>query len=204
MAATLTLVTIGGVWSFVDGRRLERELSRVAVQQAALVEREAAAQRLLVELQVRAEEIAGELENERTRGAAMQSELESLRVAARRAVPGALSAIASIWLSPGRVRGGGEMERLILPPGDGLVRLLLDLGVDDYESYRASLHDADGEELWSQSKLAAQSIGDRVAVPVLLPTALLPRGDYSIRLSGATVSGSLELTGRYHLRAVRD
>ncbi len=59
----------------------------------------------------------------------------------------------------------------------------------------------DRTELWSQSKLGAASAGDRVAVTLILPSELLPRGDYSIRLSGLSSSGDLELVGRYYFRS---
>ena len=113
------------------------------------------------------------------------------------------SAVATVWLSPGLLRDLGEVERLRVPADSSLVRIQLDIGLDDYGTYRAVLNDANGDELWSQSKLAAASAGDKVAVTLTLPSELLPHGDYSIRLSGLSSSGDLELVGRYYFRVVK-
>jgi len=114
------------------------------------------------------------------------------------------SAVATVWLSPGLLRGQGEVERLIIPADSSLVRAQLDIGIDDYASYRAALKDANGDELWTQSKLTAATAGDTVAVTLTLPSELMPRGDYSIRLSGVSSSGDLELVGRYYFRVLKD
>jgi hypothetical protein len=109
---------------------------------------------------------------------------------------------ATVRLSPGLLRGMGEVERLILPREVSLVRVQLDIGVDDYGSYRAALKDADGDELWTQSQLAATSGVDKTTVDLALPAELMPQGDYSIRLSGLSTTGDLELVGRYYFRVL--
>jgi len=114
------------------------------------------------------------------------------------------SEIATVWLSPGLLRDLGAVERLILPPGPRLARVQLDIGVDDYASYRAALHDATGDEIWTQSKLTAAVVGDKVAITVTLPSELLPRGDYSIRVNGVSSTGELELVGRYYFRVLKE
>jgi hypothetical protein len=83
-----------------------------------------------------------------------------------------------------------------------LVRLRLDIGVDDYESYRAALHDAEGGELWTQSQMTAETSGERTVVVLTLPSQLLPRGDYHLRLSGLSTGGDFELVARYYFRAI--
>ncbi len=197
MAAALAAVVVGGAWILLNNQLLEDQLVQATREQEALAETEAAARQQFAEQQNRADQIAGELQDERTLRMALQGELESLRGATP------IVSIASIWLSPGLMRGGGEMERVVLPEEAILARLLLDLGIDDYANYRAVLNDAAGDELWSQAKLEAETIDGRVAVALSLPADLLPRGDYSIRLSGATASGDLELVGRYYLRVLR-
>jgi len=123
-----------------------------------------------------------------------------------------IAAVALAWLFAGNLhlreelagaRGMGEVERLILPADSSVVRIHLDLGIDDYESYRATLRDENGDEVWSQSKLQAATLDGKVAVAATLPTDILAPGDYSIRLSGFNGSGDLELVGRYRFRALR-
>ena len=75
--------------------------------------------------------------------------------------------------------------------------------MDDYTSYRAVLHDAEGEELLVQSKLEAQTSEATVIVPIDLPSSLMPHGDYQIQLTGRTRAGDLEVVGRYHFRTTR-
>ena len=94
------------------------------------------------------------------------------------------------------------MERLIIPPESSLVQVQLDIGVDDYDSYRAALNDANGDEIWTQSQLSATAAAEKVAVNITLPAEVLPNGDYYIRLSGVSSSGDLELVGRYYFRVL--
>lgn len=117
---------------------------------------------------------------------------------------GSATETASVWLEPGALtRGMGEIERLIVPADATLVRMHLDLGIDDYESYRATLGSGTGDEVWSQSQLQAEELDERVAVTLTLPAELLVPGDYTIRLSGLTISGDYELVGRYRFRALQ-
>jgi hypothetical protein len=141
----------------------------------------------------------GWLWTERLRLVQELATLEASRVA--ESVSGA---VATVWLAPGLLRGEGEVERILLPADATLVRIQLDLGIDDYASYRAALHDADGEEVWTQAKLAAAILDDKVAVTVTLPAEILPRGDYYIRLSGVSASSDLELVGRYYFRVLEE
>ena len=153
-----------------------------------------AASMLVVNL--RLEGRVGQLVSDR---AVLEEQIATLR-GAQRTVS---EAVATARLVPGLLRGPGEVERVMIPESSDLIRFQLDLGIDDYESYRATLHDASGDEFWTQSKLRASEIGETVAVTVTLPSELLPHGDYYFRLSGVTTTGHLELVGRYR-RAVLD
>jgi hypothetical protein len=62
------------------------------------------------------------------------------------------------------------------------VRLRLELPEDGYRLYRAALHDPDGGEIWSASKLRAAGKPGQPAVVVAVPSELLPRGDYLLKL----------------------
>jgi hypothetical protein len=82
--------------------------------------------------------------------------------------------------------------------------LLLELPDDGYTFYRAALLDIDGDEIWSQSKLTAESTEDQVAIAVLVPAALLAHGDYQMKVSGVTKSRDLESLASYTFRALPD
>lgn len=188
LAGLLLIALLGGTWALTDKLRLEGQLDQLTADLARLEEETASSQQELAEKQARMLELEEEIASLRERGAAATLS----------------SAIATVWLSPGLLRDLGEVERLIIPSDAGLVRVHLDIGVDDYVSYRARLDDADGDEMWTQSKLTATSTGDKVAVSVTLPSELLPSGDYSIRLSGVSSSRDLELVGRYYFRVVEE
>jgi hypothetical protein len=163
--------------------------------QAALVVLAVAGALWMLVAKLELEDRIGQMAAERV---ILEQRIESLREA-RQAVQ---TTVATALLAPGLLRGLGEVERVIIPDNTDLVRFQLDLGIDDYEHYRAALHDASGEEFWTQSKLRASETGDTVAVTVSLPSEHLPRGDYYFRLSGVTAGGDLELIGRYHFRVL--
>lgn len=141
-----------------------------------------------------------DLENRIGQMAADRVMLEDEIASLREAQGPVSTTVATAMLAPGLLRGAGEVERVILPEGADLIRFQLDLGIDDYESYRAALHDADGDQIWTQSKLRASETNDTVTVTLTLPSELLPHGDYYFRLTGVNSSGEHELVGRYHFR----
>jgi hypothetical protein len=133
----------------------------------------------------------------------LEKQLDSLR--GRVANGHGAASIPKVWLSPGLIhRGLGQVERVNIPRDTSLVRVQLDLGIDDYESYRASLHDASGDEFWVRSRLHASESGERVALIITLPSELIPCGDYYFRVSGVSSGGDLELVGRYHFRVLEE
>jgi hypothetical protein len=73
-----------------------------------------------------------------------------------------------------------------------VVRLLLELPGDDYPLYRAAVLDEEGEEVWAASKLRTEAAGGRTVIALVVPGALLPRGDYMVKLSGITRDGQRE------------
>ena len=115
------------------------------------------------------------------------------------------SAVATVRLTPGILsRSPDEVVRITRSRAPGLVRLHLDLGFDDYESYRAVLRDGSGSEVWSQTGLRATMSAETVAVTLTLPTEILPLGRCQIKLSGVSSGGELELIGRYHFRVLEE
>jgi hypothetical protein len=86
-------------------------------------------------------------------------------------------------------------------PADAVaVRLRLELTATDYPRYRAALLDAEGDEIWTASKLDAESEGGRVAIVLLVPPSLLPRGDYQVKLSGVNEGEEPEPVATYTFR----
>jgi hypothetical protein len=144
-------------------------------------------------------DLTDQLRRERASRAAMEQELST-----RRGTTTTEAAITSYTLQPGLLRGlGDETLRILIPRTLNLLQIQLDIGLDDYGTYRSSLHDVDGEEIWTQSKLEAETREGKVLVVIDLPSSLLQPGDYYIRLSGQTGDDELELVGSYHFRAAQ-
>ena len=110
----------------------------------------------------------------------------------------------SAWLSSGLVRDvGGELTRVTMPPGCRLLRLQLDPEGAEYPSYRVTLHEVSGDEIWSQSRLTAGRIEGREAVTLTLPCELLAADDYYVRLQGVSPGADPEPLDRYDFRVLR-
>lgn len=109
----------------------------------------------------------------------------------------------SAWLASGLVRGaGGELTRVQIPLSTKLVRLHLEPD-GEYRSYRATLHLATGDEIWSQTNLTASTIDGRAAVTLTLPSELLPTGDYYVRLQGVGPRLDPVVLDRFDFRVLR-
>jgi hypothetical protein len=103
-------------------------------------------------------------------------------------------------LATGLLRSGGSLTRVSVPSDAAVVRLRLELPpADSYPTYRATVLDEDGTEVWTVAKLRVQD-ADTSAVVVAVPTELLSRGDYQVRLSGQKDEGEPEIVGTYAFR----
>jgi len=60
-----------------------------------------------------------------------------------------------------------------------------------------------GEELWSGSKLKAETESGHSFVVLALTPDRLGRGDYQVKLSGLTAAGDAEAVGSYSFRVSR-
>jgi hypothetical protein len=195
MCASLLLVALGG-WS----------VYRMALLQDRLDE-SASRQRLLESAQ---ESLRSQVEGERQRSSTLAQELAlaASRLAgmeervARMGAQG-ISTVASFILKPGLQRSGGEVTRVAIGPGHSLVELKLDVGLVEYPSYRAALHDSSDNELIVVGALQAVPAGGSVYVAVPLPARILPPDDYQIRLSGVTAAGQIEAIDSYPFRVPR-
>jgi hypothetical protein len=207
MAAAILVTVIGVVWLIAVNWQLHRQLNGASAEQRALRVSEQDLQKQLAEERNRGRVLTDSLQQEQDQRTRLEREIASLRAQQERSAFGLRPSgvpIASFLLAPGLLRGSGEMERVIIPTGSSLVQLQLDIGVDDYVSYRAALHEVEGDQIWTQSKLKAETIDDKTLVVLTLPSQLLQRGDYYLRLSGLSSAGESELIARYHFRAIAE
>jgi hypothetical protein len=110
--------------------------------------------------------------------------------------------VASFILKPGLMRSGGETKQIVIRPEQTLVALKLDVGVAEYATYRAALHDSEDSELVVASKLRAVTAGNSVHVPFNVPAQVLRPDDYQVRLSGLSASKGMVMIDSYPFRVV--
>ena len=200
MAMAALLLAIGCSFLIARTWRLQNQIERMYAAQTQYRQQEQELRQRLAE-QARDKNLTEELQREMEKElAALKTEnIEGHKMAIARPV------IASLVLLPG-FRDLGETPRsngLIIPPSADLIRLQASLEVDDYPSYRATLRTADGELVWTQSGLKAQSNGSGKAVVLHLPPKLFAKRDYMLSLSGATAEGKSEDVEQYSFRVVK-
>jgi hypothetical protein len=107
-------------------------------------------------------------------------------------------------LSSGITRGGGEMKRVEIPRDAERVqlRLELDAGADDYQSYQAVLQTGAEREILKTSRLGASATAKGKIVVLEVPATLLKREDYYLKLSGQNAAGQVESVGTYSFRVI--
>lgn len=146
-----------------------------------------------------------EAENQRLQAALEQESRQRGRAALQGLpTPAPRSAVVTVALAAGLLRSRGSLARVTIPADATLVRLELELAADEYASYRASLRDPDGNELWAVSKLRAEVAGGRAVIVLLVPAAMLDRGDYQLKLGGVTPDGDREALASYPFRVARE
>ncbi len=110
----------------------------------------------------------------------------------------------SVVLSPGTLRGvDGRLERLSIPTGCTLVRVQLDLGIDEHDVYQATLYEVSTNDIWSQKGLAPTTAGGRRIVTLTLPAELLPPADYHVELTGSSKDAAPTFVEGYDFRVIR-
>jgi anti-sigma factor RsiW len=110
------------------------------------------------------------------------------------------TSVATFALAAGLLRAQGSLPRIAVPPGAEVVRLRLELPDEGYPLYRAALHDPDGAEIWAVSRLRAVGRPGQSAVVVTVPSELLPRGDYQVKLAGLRDGAGPEILATYPFR----
>jgi hypothetical protein len=112
-------------------------------------------------------------------------------------------------LTPGLTRDSGELKRLSIPPGPGTVQLKLLLRSDEDPAYRAEVLTSERASVWLIDGLKAQlddpkasARGSERFIILSIPTSILKRDDYEVRVSSRHSDGSYQETDRYQFRVV--
>jgi hypothetical protein len=181
VAAALVLVVLG--WMITVDRRLEGQLGQLRTQYAELGQREQALRQQVAEL---------------------TSRLSQAPVIASPPHPAPAGGVALLTLVAGLTRSGGDASVLRLSPAVSAVRLRVEVEDDAHASYQAAVDTAEGAAVWRRSglKTHAAAAGARYVI-LEVPPERLRAGDYVVRLSGSTGTGTSEDVGDYSFRVVR-
>jgi hypothetical protein len=111
--------------------------------------------------------------------------------------------VLAVMLTPGLTREGGEIKRIGIPPGTGVVRLQLELPKNDYNNYRVRVVSVDRTDVWSGNNIQASDQGGTKLIIADVPASSLSSGDYQVKVSGQPPDGAFEDTASYRFRVAR-
>ena len=188
-SAVVVLMIVGSIWSFFRIVELQRQLHSATAQLADVGRERDETRRQL-----------GESESLGERMRAQVQALEETLGATKSSVPQALLAFNLI---PGLSRSSSDIPKIAITANASLLQFSLTLLDDNYDSYRAALRDAGGQELWTRDRLSATATRDGKAVVLTVPIPLLSNGDYSFSLMGISDSRPPESISSFYFRVVR-
>jgi putative zinc finger protein len=193
--ALLLLVALPLGFLLARNRGLERRLSAAQAAQAA------GAEQRIADLEDRLRGLERSAAGDRRRLADELAKERQARAAAEKGGPQVnvpifmLAAVRS-----GDTAGREPVNQIPLSSTDGSIILDLELATVDFPSYRASLHAADGREIWQGRGLRPDS---RDALVIVLPSGMLSPGVYELTIEGAGDAGRWVAVAAYPFRVVR-
>jgi len=146
ISAILLMAMAAGVWSIIRLIRLESQLAAFRSEQTALIERSRDLEERLASQSSASDELRAELKRESDQRKSLEQDLLRLQESQ--------SVTAQFDLGPAFSSGGAAVT---LPRNASLVRLTLDLGLTEYETFRVTITDEAGKQIWDQGSLAARS-----------------------------------------------
>jgi len=112
---------------------------------------------------------------------------------------------ASVVLTQGQAREGGELKRVVLPAESQLLLLYLVLPErTNMRSYQAAIKTDEGRVLWTQTNLPLAAIEGKRSAALLLESRQLKPGDYVITLLGTKSAGQEQDLADYVLRIAKE
>ena len=194
------LIILSSGWFTLRWWQSSRDSERVAAERAQLQRQKEELDKLALEQRTKSEQSTAELQRERERVAEKLSALEEagkLRTPTTQLPAG----LASVFLSPGSLRSGGDRSELKLRPDTTNAQLFVELERNDYPSYSVTIKAVDKEQVvFSRRGLKPRKTGAGQVLVVLVPANRLPPSDYNVSVYGLTASGALESVDDYAFR----
>ena len=181
---------------FINNLQLRNRMSQANADREQLLQHERDLQAKLDQVHASDARVATEL-------AQVQKSLAELEQASSNRTPRSSLAplgVLAFTLSP-QLRGAAQIPGLSLPPGTTRVDLHLDLESNDYPRYQVALKSLGTDQIvWHSGELKAETKGQRSAVLVSVPAALLKPETYQLELTGSPSSGEHEFVSSYTFR----
>jgi anti-sigma-K factor RskA len=184
LLSSIAVLLASSLWLLRETTRLRQQVAQAQAQHSQDEQRE--------------REIALQLEREKDRVGKLEQELAGLRIH-----PNPKEAwVVSLLLKPGLSRAAGATSTANLSAATRELHLRLQIPDTPYPSYHAELQTVDGQVVWNRNGL--KPFGTvRKSVVIVLPSTLLARSDYLVKLNSSTVSVTPEWTGTYSFVVVR-
>jgi hypothetical protein len=190
--AVLVIFVVAG-WLVADNLRLRRQLAQSQAKQNESAQRE--------------RDLRAELENQRSTAKQNEQQLAQLRPEHQTQVqqpkPTDAGLIATLFLTP-QLRGAGQLPSVKIEPTTKSLAAHLTLEPNDFPAYRVSLIDqATHQTLWTSGALRARANGGKQTLSVSIRSQLLKSPAYSLRVSGISANGTIELISDYPFKVVK-
>lgn len=175
---------VWGSWVMVLNLRLHREIDLLTRERANIERQQQELQRQIADLTAQIKQGQG----------ATPPEIAQLEETGK--------PIISLVIVPGIPRSGGHATILPVSSGVSSALLWLKTGPDSYAIYSATLETPEGRQILKRDALKIVSTRNGRMVLMPLPSTVLQRGDYVIRLFGGNGAGQAEEIADYGFRVV--
>jgi hypothetical protein len=212
LAFVLLLAVVGASSLVVKSWRLRSQLEEARAQEAKAMAQGQQLEREIALERERNQQLADDLTRQQGQRENLEQELANLKdraaqkpeTASTLRPPISLASFVQLSLLPGLTRDAGGMQKLSIRAGVTEVRVRLSLPADDYNSYRAMLRTAEGQELLTRDGLKARTARRSRIVSFSIPAKLLKRGDYQFKLSGIAAGEDSVEVNTYTFRVAQE
>jgi hypothetical protein len=201
LAASVVLITLASGILISRWWQVTRESERVAAERALLQRQKEELDKQALEQQAKNEQITAEMKRDQER---LAEKLSALEEADKQITPTPQQPVgfASVFLSPGSLRSGGDRSELKVRPDTTTAKLFIELERNDYPSYSVTIRAVDNDQVvFSKKGIKPRTTGAGQVLVVLVPANRLPPSDYNVSVDGVTASGGLESVEDYAFRA---
>ena len=189
--ALLLLAALPGLWLYQRNRGLERQMETASA--------EAGRQRAALEARIRGLEQES-AEDRRRLAEKLAEEPRAVREPTVQPQPEVNVPLFLLAAVRSGDSGREPVNQIPLASTTKSVILTAELATVDYATYRATLHDRGGKEIWQAGGLRPDS---RDTLVLLLPAGMLPPGVYQLTIEGTQTGGKWFAVGGYPFRVVR-